>query len=319
MPTGEAHSFSASWDRMTQVITAVVFVLLAVVVVVTRSAMVAGLETVLFFVAYAYSPQSYALLDRTLIVKRLVGSVRIPLDGIREARAAGADDFTGCIRLFGSGGLFGWYGLFRTSKLGKCSWYVTNRKNSVVLVTGAKTAVVSPDDVDGFVATVREAMPQAAPADPALAALGTYDSGNLPGTLIGWAVGIVAVGVVGFAMLYSPGPPSYSLTPGSLTIRDRFYPVTVNAASVDVDHIRIVDFAVDTGWKPTLRTNGFANAHYHAGWFRVANGKTVRMYRADGTQLVLLPPTGNGSAVLLETHNPEEFVREVKKEWSKPS
>ena len=46
------------------------------------------------------------------------------------------------------------------------------------------------------------------------------------------------------------------------------------------------------------RTNGFANAHYASGWFRVASGKTVRMYRAGGTRLVLLPPKGDGAAVL---------------------
>jgi hypothetical protein len=70
---------------------------------------------------------------------------------------------------------------------------------------------------------------------------------------------------------------------------------------VDVEHIRLVDCGVDTDWRPTARTDGFANAHYRSGWFRVAGGKTVRMDRADGTRLVLLPPKGDGAAVLLET------------------
>ena len=42
----------------------------------------------------------------------------VPLLDIREVRPATKDDFGGCIRLFGNGGLFGYYGLFRTSKLG---------------------------------------------------------------------------------------------------------------------------------------------------------------------------------------------------------
>lgn len=55
--------------------------------------------------------------------------------------------------------------------------------------------------------------------------------------------------------------------------------------------------------------------HYRSGWFRVVGGKTVRMYRADSTRLVLLPPKGEGPAVLLETSDPEKFLWEVRQEW----
>jgi hypothetical protein len=89
----------------------------------------------------------------------------------------------------------------------------------------------------------------------------------------------------------------------------------LNAAGVDVEHIRVIDFGVDTEWRPTRRTNGFANPHYRSGWFRVASGKIVRMYRADGTRLVLLPPKGDGAAVLLETREPGKFVVEVRRNW----
>ncbi|MBV9770294.1 MAG: hypothetical protein JOZ32_12035, partial [Bryobacterales bacterium] len=37
------------------------------------------------------------------------------------------------------GGLFGYYGLFTTAKLGKSTWYVTKRENGVVVIAGAKT------------------------------------------------------------------------------------------------------------------------------------------------------------------------------------
>jgi hypothetical protein len=107
--------------------------------------------------------------------------------------------------------------------------------------------------------------------------------------------------VVGFAFAYSPGPPSYTLTAESLTIHDRFYPVTLPPSGVDIEHIRLIDVGADADWRPTARTNGFANAHYRSGWFRVASGKKIRMYQADSTHLVLLPPKGDGAAVLLET------------------
>jgi Bacterial PH domain len=123
--------------------------------------------------------------------------------------------------------------------------------------------------------------------------------------------------VVGFAMLYSPGPPRYTLTAESLTIHDRFYPLTVSRADVDVEHIRVVDIGTDPEWRPVSRTNGFANAHYRSGWFRVAGGQKARMYWADAKRLVLLPPKGPGAAVLFEAGEPDQFVRDVGLQWSK--
>jgi hypothetical protein len=90
----------------------------------------------------------------------------------------------------------------------------------------------------------------------------------------------------------------------------------VNAAAVDVAHVCVVDISKDSNWQPTERTNGFANAHYRSGWFRVANGQRVRMYRAEGRRLVLLPPNGQGNAVLIEVSRPEQFVRELRQNWA---
>jgi hypothetical protein len=100
-----------------------------------------------------------------------------------------------------------------------------------------------------------------------------------------------------------------------LTIHDRFYPVTLSRADVDMARVRMVDFAVDREWRPTARTNGFANSHYHSGWFGLANGQKVRLYRADATRLVLLPPSGKGPAVLLEAKDPERFIDDLRAAW----
>jgi hypothetical protein len=319
---GESQSFSASYDATAKVISAVVVVLFFAIAISARSTVIAGFEAALLILAYGYSPRSYVLLDRAVIVTRLVGNVRMPLDGMRELRAATADDLRGCIRLFGSGGLFGWYGLFRTSKLGKCTWYVANRRNTVVVITGDKTMLFSPDDVEGFVAAVQACAPvprSEVPFNPLLDSMGSCRSGSFIGKLIGGVFAVAVISIVALTNFYAPGPPSYTLTPTGLTIHDRFYPVTVNRETVDVDRIRIVDLSVDKDWQPALRTNGFASAHYRSGWFRTSEGKTIRMYRADSKRLVLLPPAGKESAVLLETREPEKFVREVRQEWSNRS
>jgi hypothetical protein len=134
--------------------------------------------------------------------------------------------------------------------------------------------------------------------------------------LLASTTGLVVLTIVALAFLYSPGPPSYTLTPNSLTINDRFYPVTLNAGSVDVEHIRVVDIRNDPEWRPTGRTNGFANSHYRSGWFRIANGQEARMYWATGSRLVLLPPKGTAVPVLMEASDPERFIEEVRQAWS---
>jgi hypothetical protein len=268
-------------------------------------------------VSYAYSPRGYAIQERSITIKRLAGNARFPLERVREARPATADDLRGSIRLWGNGGVFGYYGLFRTSKLGKCTWYLANRSHAVVVISDEKTVLFSPDDVDDFLAAIRAAAPIAEiPEGGPGRTVQSHGGRFWTGKWIGPVVAAVALGVVAFSLLYSPGPPAYTLTPDSLTIHDRLYPVTVSAAAVNIEDIRMVDIGTDTDWRPTERTNGFANSHYQAGWFRVAKGQKVRMYRADSTRLVLLPPKGDGAPVLLEVKEPERFVEAVRREWS---
>ncbi len=319
MLPGRTH-FAASYDRTTKIISAVACAVLLLAGVLTQNILVGCLSALVVLLSYAYSPRGYALSEGSIIVNRLIGGVRIPLEQVREARRTTSDDLRGCIRLWGSGGMFGYYGLFRTSKLKNCWWYVTDRRNTVVLITDAKTTLFSPDDVDGFLTAIRATVP--VPETPAEQLGGKVESrgaGISAGTWIGVAIGAVSLVVVAFAFLYSPGPPSYTLTADALTIHDRFYPVTLKAADVDVSRARLVDVAVNREWRTTMRTNGFANAHYRSGWFRVANGQKVRLYRADGTRLVLLPPKGDGAAVLLEVKDPEQFLERLRREWDNGS
>jgi uncharacterized protein YjlB len=302
--------FRASYDTTTKVISAAVFILFLTAAADTRSLLVEGVFALLFLAAYAWSPTGYEIADGDVVIRRLIGNVRIPVSGIREVRIAARDDLSGNMRLFGSGGLFGYYGLFRNSKLGNTNWYVTDRGHSVVLVGDSGTALVSPDDVAGFVAAAGRTTPSRG-ADWAM--VGAHGSSGH-----GWmAAGALIVGaaILGAFFFYAPGPPRYTLTNTALEIHDRFYPVTLDAASVDVAKVRVIDFDKDTDWKPVIRAGGFASEHYHSGWFRVLSGKKVRMYRADSKRVVLLPPKGDGTPVLLETEDPEKFVAAIEREW----
>lgn len=120
---------------------------------------IAGLTFAIVGFAWACSPRGYIVSEASIRVKRLIGDALVPLVGVREVRRATREDFRRAIRLFGSGGLFGYYGWFRTSRLGRSLWYVTDRSRVVVVATDAQTVVFSPDDVDGFIAAVRAVAP----------------------------------------------------------------------------------------------------------------------------------------------------------------
>jgi hypothetical protein len=299
----------APYDRLAKAVTLMVCILLLAIGFIPHMlAFVWALEILIVLACYAYSPKGYEVTGRSIAVKRLIGDVQFSLDGLREARAAGADDFRGCIRLWGNGGMFGYYGIFRTSKLGKSIWYLTDKSKAVVVITDAKTALFSPADTDGFLQAI--GAPASAPSTAAA------PSGGIPaGTAVGIAGVLVGLAAMALVFLFAPGPPSYTLTHDALTIHDRFYSVTLKADAVDAAKVRVVDFNREPEWRPTLRTNGFANEHYQSGWFRLANGETVEMYRAGGDRLVLLPGIGAGATVLYQARNPEQFAAEIRREW----
>ncbi len=315
MSSNSAISFTASHDSASKAVTAMVLMLLFGIATGTHSFIAVSIMTALLVAAYAWSPTGYSISNGDLVVARLIGDVRIPLYKIRAAKAATEDDIRGCIRLFGSGGLFGYYGIFRTDRLGKCKWYVTNKSHAVVVAGEFGTAVLSPDNVEGFLGATRESA-----KIPEIHTPEMFVSPEAGSTRRGWGWPVALPALVGAALVtaalfYSPGPPSYTLTGDSLTIHDRFYPVTVRAGSVDWRNARVVDFSTDSEWKPVARTNGLGTMHYHAGWFRTAGGKEVRMYRADSTRVVLLPVKGTGSPVLLETQEPERLVSDIQRKW----
>src|ERR1035441_9166017 len=114
MKSTASNSFPASYDNSTKLISGGILVVILFVAFATHSIVVGILAALLPLASYAWSPRRYTVSGGAIIVRRLAGDVRIPLDGIREARIATADDFRGCIRTFGNGGLFGYYGQFRS-------------------------------------------------------------------------------------------------------------------------------------------------------------------------------------------------------------
>jgi hypothetical protein len=302
--------FAVSYDKLTKGLSLTVVILLAAIAAFTQSIVVAIVGVLVVLGGYAWSPRGYRCGDGAIRVERLIGEAVERLEDVRGIRIASKQDLSGCLRLFGSGGLFGYYGLFRTSGLGKSWWYATRRDKMVVVITGRRTTVYSPDDPGGFVDALRAMAPITGPVPP------VKPAGKVRTAL--WVAGGLglASAAIAVAFLYNPGIAAYTLTPDSLTIHDHcFYSVTVDKGDLDLAAARVVDLHHDGDWRPRMRTNGFANPHYQSGWFRAANGTKMRMYRAGGSRMVLLPAKNGGAPILYQAADPDRFLQELRQRW----
>jgi hypothetical protein len=146
-------------DRTHRRLTWISSALIAVALVVSFASGARLGEGVLAFVAavlllaWAMSPRALVVARGELRVERRAWpALRIPLAAVVSAspldRLGG-----GTIRLFGTGGFFGSYGLFRSDALGRFRLYATRTGQAVIVRrAGSELPIVlTPDDVAGTI------------------------------------------------------------------------------------------------------------------------------------------------------------------------
>lgn len=86
-----------------------------------------------------WAPRKITIEDKGVTCKLLATSIIIPRSEIISIQKCNAKDaFKGCMRLFGSGGMFGYYGVFRNQKFGRFSMYITQREDMILVTTKTK-------------------------------------------------------------------------------------------------------------------------------------------------------------------------------------
>jgi len=165
--------FRASWDKWVWIFTVIVIGVLGVVPVgIIANALTGGkgntegpialaaLMLIILAVIYLFSPQAYTIESGRLTVQRPGTDVTIPLNTVERVEVGGGwQVFRGALRLFASGGPFGFYGNFWNSTLKGFTAYATRMDKVVVLYRKiGNPIVVSPDDAEGFVRAVRRGM-----------------------------------------------------------------------------------------------------------------------------------------------------------------
>ncbi len=158
--------FEAPWDARIKLVTGLVLLVLAGVGVAlyvsftaaaeSKSALVV-LELLLVAIvvaSYALSPRGYRVEANAVVIRRPVGSIRIPVDRIRRVERLESEAIKKAVRTLGNDGLFGLYGRFRNRTLGAFRMYVTDR-SKLVLLEADHLYVLSPDRPEIFVETVQ--------------------------------------------------------------------------------------------------------------------------------------------------------------------
>jgi len=156
------NTYKASLDTLSKIITGIVLVItvaiLGIVLGYTNISpveteqqagkLIAALLLAVFVITWALAPKAYGLTSGELIILRPMRPVKIPLSQIESVIQPEMEYFPSMLRLFGSGGFLGYFGLFWSSKLGQMWWYATQRNNLIMIyLTEGKPVVISPDDL----------------------------------------------------------------------------------------------------------------------------------------------------------------------------
>ncbi len=162
-------NYKASFDKTAKVITIVTSLLFLGIVVMqivlyiqhhTWATLASAiLLPLIYIVTYLYCPISYRVEADDIVVHRPGSDIHFLRSDIKCIQLVQKEKLKGTIRLFGVGGLFGYYGQFSNSELGYMTWYATKRRDKMVLIelTNNKKIIVTPDEPEQFVEQLERA------------------------------------------------------------------------------------------------------------------------------------------------------------------
>ena len=88
-------------------------------------------------------PRYLIVQNGLLIITHPIGRTVIEKSDVVKIEAIDRSELRGSLRLFGSGGFFGWFGIFRNSKLGTYRIYCGQLENLYLVKTQTKSYVIS--------------------------------------------------------------------------------------------------------------------------------------------------------------------------------
>lgn len=154
--------YKASLDKTAKIVTLIITILFASIIIGQYFLITEGTRSipifttvlllVLYFGVFAFRVTGYSITTDKVIIHRPFDNIKIDKTDIKSVEALDKSKLSWSIRIFGVGGLFGYYGRFANSKIGRMTWYATRRDKPVLVVTNYDAKIIlTPDDAERFV------------------------------------------------------------------------------------------------------------------------------------------------------------------------
>lgn len=105
-------------------------------------------------------PLCLSITPTDLTIKKIGGTKRMPIDDIKSISLVRSGMLNNSTRIFGSGGLFGYLGYFRSPSLGKYEVFATEWKNLILIETTSEKKIVissqNPNELVHYFASIKE-------------------------------------------------------------------------------------------------------------------------------------------------------------------
>ncbi|MEZ3440803.1 PH domain-containing protein [Alistipes sp.] len=155
MDCGNSNKIPFHWAKSTIIITILVFLILlcaairlAYIYVNIKKIILFGVIFSPFICSFLYLPLYLHINNCFLIIQRIKGKIKIPIADIKSISKIGKSEIHSCIRIWGSGGLFGYLGIYSNPKFGKFNMYATELSNLYLIKTRNKTYIISCKDIN---------------------------------------------------------------------------------------------------------------------------------------------------------------------------
>lgn len=158
--------FKTSMDSITKTITILISALLIVILFAEYLSLykdfkfapiiTGALFTILYIITFVFKPIHYIITSNKLLIHRLSSDVEIDRNQIKQVEQLDATRLHGSIRIFGVGGLFGYYGRYTNKNIGNMRWYATRKNKTVLLITNTNEKIIlTPDEPEQFIAELQ--------------------------------------------------------------------------------------------------------------------------------------------------------------------
>ena len=155
-------TYKTSLDNLAKVVTIVTTILFAAIIIGQFSLIkdqgksvpifTTILLSLIYFGTFSFRPICYKLTNDKLIIHRPLTDIKIHRTEIKSVERIDKGKLSWAVRIFGVGGLFGYWGKFSNTKLGSMTWYATRRNNAVMVTTiYNKKIVLTPNEPEKFV------------------------------------------------------------------------------------------------------------------------------------------------------------------------